>query len=235
MPVTITKTAIFTIALGYSTLAGAAPAQESDDTRMRLYWIFLATGRSVDGVAEHDIARMQKEHLANFGRLAGEGKLLTAGPMRDPEGVLRGIVIIKAPDREAVNRMFEDDPYVTKGYMKVETHEARIDHGQFVAIVTPEALEEFRIVILSEPKDVDRPKKERREVQTDYVANLAGAGTILLSSTFVGQSGRRSVWITKAQDNLKRLADAAPGVADGVLEYRIFPLYLGKGSLGHGE
>ncbi len=73
---TITKTAIFTIALGFSTLAGAAPAQEREDTRMRLYWIFLATGRSVDGVAEHDIARMQKKHLANFGRLAGEGKLL---------------------------------------------------------------------------------------------------------------------------------------------------------------
>ncbi len=112
---------------------------------------------------------MQKAHLANFGRLAGEGKLLTAGPMRDPEGVLRGIVIVRATDRSAVDRMFDQDPYVTEGFMKVEPHEARIDHGGIVANVTPEALEEFRIVILSDPKEVNDSKKEPRGGQTRYV------------------------------------------------------------------
>ena len=202
---------------------------------MKLYWIFLTTGRSTEGVPADDVRKMQKAHLTNFGRLAGEGTLLTAGPMSDPEGVLRGIVIVKAPDRGAVDRMFDQDPYVTKGYMKVEPHEARIDHGRIVAKVAPEAFEEFRIVILSDPKEVDDLKREPPEGQTGYVANLSEVGTILVASTFVGQGGRRFVWIAKAQDNLKRLVEASPAVADGGLEYRIIPLYLGKGSLVRGK
>ena len=100
--------------------------------------------------------------------------------------------------------------YVTEGYMKVEPHEARIDHGRIVTIVTPEEFEEFRIVILSGPKKLDDSKKDPPEGQTGYVANLSEVGTILLASTFVEEGGRRFVWIAKGQDNLKRLVDDSP-------------------------
>ncbi len=229
------RTIIFAVAFACFTCIGDAFPREKDDVGMKLYWIFLTTGRSTDGVPTEDVRKMQKAHIANFGRLADEGKLLTAGPMRDPDGVLRGIVIVRATDRSAVNQMFDQDPYVTEGYMKVVPHEARIDHGGIVAKVKPETLEEFRIVILSDPKEVSDSKKEPPEGQAGYVANLSEVGTILLASTFVGKGGRRFVWIAKGQDNLKQLVDGSPAVSDGGLEYRIIPLYLAKGSLARGK
>ena len=224
------RTVIVNVAFAWCTFVGLTIAQEKGESGMKLYWIFLTTGKSTDGVASDDVRKMQNAHLANFGRLSSEGKLLTAGPMHDSDGMLRGIVVVKASDRGAVDRMFEADPYVAAGYMKVEAHEARINHGRIVSKVTPESLEEFRIVIFSNPKNIESTKK-RLDGQLDYVKELSDVRAILLSSEFVGKGSRRSVWIAEARDDLKRLVEVSPAVATGARDYRIVPLYLGKGSL----
>lgn len=228
-------TIAWTVVAACLTSLGAATAEEKEEAGAKLYWIFLTTGKSTQGVPADDVRKMQAAHLANFGRLADEGKLLTAGPMRDPEGVLRGIVIVKASNRSAVDRMFDQDPYVEEGYMKVEAYEARMDRGAFVANIRPESLEELRIVIASDPKEANDSVYELPEGQAEYAAKLWDEGTILLASTFVGQGTRRFVWITKDHDNLQRLVEASPAVAGGGFAYRIIPLYLGKGSLARGK
>ena len=49
------------------------------------YWIFLTAGKSSQGTERSEIEKMQAAHLANFGRLYKAGKLLTAGPLADPQ------------------------------------------------------------------------------------------------------------------------------------------------------
>jgi protocatechuate 3,4-dioxygenase beta subunit len=209
--------------------------QINDESSTQLYWIFLTSGRSTEGVSRDDVSKMQEAHLANFARLAKQGKLTTAGPMRDPEGVLRGIVIVKAASRSAVDRMFDQDPYVAQGFMKIEAQKARIDHGQIVSNVTSESLDEFRIVVFGSREQAGEAEQNPIQGQTSYATDLCRAGKILFMSTMLEPGMCRFVWIARERDDLKQLVEASPAVADRGLEYQIIPLYLLNGSLEEGE
>lgn len=208
-------------------VARPAIAQESSQPESKLYWIFLTSGQTTQGVAADEIRKMQSAHLANFKRLADAGKLLTAGPMNDSQGILRGIVIIKAANGEAVDQMFDADPYVKKGFMKVEKHEATIDHGQFATKITPAAMEELRIVVFVRTPGVE--SETHLADQANYVAKLAGEQALLLTANFDGS--RHSTWIAKPRADLKRIVDTSPAVTAGELSYQIIPIYLGKGAI----
>ncbi len=85
-----------------------------------LYWVFLTTAKSLEGIEREEMEAMQEAHLNNFRRLAADGRLLTAGPMSDPENVRRGVVVLKASQGDELFEMFREDPYVKQGYMNVD-------------------------------------------------------------------------------------------------------------------
>lgn len=65
--------------------------------------------------------KIQAGHMANIQRLAGEGKLLLAGPMAD-DGDLRGIFVFKAASLEEAQALVATDPAVQAGRLRVELH-----------------------------------------------------------------------------------------------------------------
>lgn len=99
----------------------AALAQRlgADDLGMRQYVMcFLKTGPlKVDDATKR--AELMKGHFGMINRLAGEGKLIVAGPFIEG-GDFRGIYLFDAKTVEEARKLTETDPSIKEGYFKVE-------------------------------------------------------------------------------------------------------------------
>ena len=82
--------------------------------------VILKTGgtRVPDGPDRNE---MFKGHFANINRLAGEGKLVLAGPLDGVDG-WRGLFVFATSDIEEAKKLIATDPVVTKGEMVPEFH-----------------------------------------------------------------------------------------------------------------
>ena len=93
----------------------------ADERGMRPYvLVILKTGpnKMADGEAR---TSMFKGHFANMGKLAGEKKLVLAGPLDGKEG-RRGIFVFNTPDIEAAKTWVATDPVIVNGEMVAEYH-----------------------------------------------------------------------------------------------------------------
>ncbi|MCB0736127.1 MAG: hypothetical protein KDC92_01345 [Bacteroidetes bacterium] len=81
---------------------------------------FLKAGPNRNRTAE-EAAELQKQHMANIGRLAKEGKLVLAGPFID-NGELRGIYIFDVTTIEEAAELTATDPAIQAGSLVMELH-----------------------------------------------------------------------------------------------------------------
>ncbi|MGJ9416817.1 YciI family protein [Massilia sp. CMS3.1] len=101
--------------------AELAKSLGADERGMRAYvLVILKTGpnKMADGEAR---TNMFKGHFANIGKLAGEKKLVLAGPLDGKEG-RRGIFVFNTPDIEAAKSWVATDPVIVNGEMVAEYH-----------------------------------------------------------------------------------------------------------------
>ena len=77
--------------------------------------VFVWIGRDgPDGVEGRK--RQREAHLASLGRIADQGRVRFAGPLRDAAGTPRGSVIVfDAADLAEARAVAESDPYTTGG------------------------------------------------------------------------------------------------------------------------
>lgn len=212
------------------------------EPKSNLFWIFLKTGKSTEGVAAEKVESMQAEHIANFKRLASEGKLLTAGPMQDPEKMLRGMVIVKAENYAEIEEMFSPDPYVQAGYLKTETQRMGISHGKINTQITPQGMSEFLMVMFDESKDKTKLSKDETSETELSLKSLTENEELRLAITFLNQEKpRRGVLVfRKPKDDesrkgiLGRISEI-PAVKNGKWRTRVLPLLMGKGSLNDSQ
>jgi hypothetical protein len=101
--------------------AALAASLGANENGMRSYvLVLLKTGpRTMPKGAARD--EMFKGHFANIGRLAGEKKLVLAGPLDGVEG-LRGVFVFATADIEQARREVDTDPVITNGEMVAEYH-----------------------------------------------------------------------------------------------------------------
>ena len=108
----------------------AAPAYDAelaerlgaDERGMRSYvLVILKTGptRVPDGEARK---AMFAGHFANMERLAGEGKLVLAGPFSDDPDGWRGLFVLAVDDIDEARALAETDPVIVHGEMVAEYH-----------------------------------------------------------------------------------------------------------------
>ena len=101
--------------------AELAKAAGGNDNGMRSYvLVVLKTGpnKMVVGPAR---TKMFEGHMANIGRLAGEKKLVLAGPLDGVDG-WRGIFVFATPDIEEAKTWVATDPVIISGEMVAEYH-----------------------------------------------------------------------------------------------------------------
>jgi uncharacterized protein YciI len=101
--------------------AELAKSLGADERGMRAYvLVILKTGpnKMAQGPAR---TRMFEGHFANMTRLAGEKKLVLAGPLDGVEG-RRGIFVFNTPDIEQAKSFVATDPVIINGEMVAEYH-----------------------------------------------------------------------------------------------------------------
>jgi uncharacterized protein YciI len=93
----------------------------ADERGMRRYvLVILKTGPSrVPAGPERD--EMFKGHFANISRLAGEGKLVQAGPLDGVDG-WRGLFVFATSSLDEARAWVSTDPVIIKGEMVPELH-----------------------------------------------------------------------------------------------------------------
>ena len=99
--------------------AALAAKLGADERGMKMYVMcFLKTGPlKVDDANKR--AELMKGHFGMINRLAGEGKLVLAGPFSDG-GEFRGIYVFDVKTVEEAQKLTETDPSIKEGYFKVE-------------------------------------------------------------------------------------------------------------------
>jgi uncharacterized protein YciI len=101
--------------------AALANSLGADERGMRQYvLVILKTGPNKMPAGEARNA-MFKGHFANMGKLAGEKKLVLAGPLDGKEG-RRGIFVFNTPDIEVAKSWVATDPVIINGEMAAEYH-----------------------------------------------------------------------------------------------------------------
>ncbi|MBL8520323.1 MAG: hypothetical protein JNK75_06595 [Betaproteobacteria bacterium] len=196
-------------------LAGCAvtptPAPVAVD---RDWFIFLETGKKTpDDKAR--VQAMQRGHLENFKRLFGERKLFAAGPLRDPAGVKRGIVVVRARDRATLDAYFQPDEYVREGYMTLNATPVTVMKPLATEGIDANAIEEVRIVQVLRNAPVDAAR-----IQSAIDQGTFGAGYQL-------ESGPLS-HILFARDKDEARLRAALGITDPA-HVLVWAQWIGKG------
>lgn len=102
----------------------AASAQERPKAKMEMttyYLALLRRGPAWTPAQTPEVERLQETHMANIGKMAGEGKLVVAGPFGD-DGDLRGIFIFKVGSLAEAKALCGQDPAVKAGRLIAEVH-----------------------------------------------------------------------------------------------------------------
>lgn len=235
----VAHTRAFSLLLAVSVLAGAGAAlaqqagKSTDLPQQKLYWVFLTTGKSTQGVERAEIEAMQAAHIANFGRLHADGKLFAAGPMADPDKKKRGIVVVTAADVQSLPQLFEPDPYVSQGYMTLDATEMEIAVGEFYAAVDPANLAEHRLVLLEDAQaGAAELTADERKANLDYCESIHAPDRLCFAAWLQGDAAhRRAVLIFRQLDDdaLAKLLNDLPAVKSQAWKSTTFPLYLSDG------
>ncbi len=89
---------------------------------MRFYVMaILYRGPNATTVSAEESKKLQAGHMANITKLAGEKKLILAGPM-EGKGDLRGIFVFDTDDLKKAQEWCDEDPAVKAGTLRVELH-----------------------------------------------------------------------------------------------------------------
>jgi uncharacterized protein len=86
----------------------------ADERGMKMYvLVILKTGTA--NITDTTIrAQLFRGHFANINKLAGEGKMLTAGPIEDNSQQYRGIFLFNVADISEAKDLLEGDPTVVQ-------------------------------------------------------------------------------------------------------------------------
>lgn len=201
------------------------------------FWIFLVTGKGSAGVPKEELQAMQKSHIDNFTRLAKLNQLFAAGPMADPQKHKRGIILVEAESEEKLTELFEPDPYVKQGYMKLEASEIVKMDGNTKVDFEEKAMEELRIAVLDravgEAGKSGDELKAAHQAHEDYWTKWRAAKKVALRCKFTDSSPHFSIIIFPKSDDaeIKKLLDGDPLVSTKMINYSLMPQYLMKGAV----
>lgn len=101
--------------------AALAKKVGADDYGMKRYVLVILKTAAKPMPEGKDRDEMFAGHFANMKRLAGEGKLVLAGPLDKVDG-WRGLFILAVPDIEEAKKIVATDPVIIKGEMIAEYH-----------------------------------------------------------------------------------------------------------------
>ncbi|TCZ73879.1 YciI family protein [Flaviaesturariibacter aridisoli] len=95
----------------------------ADEYGMKMYVLVLLKTGPATAVPKAATDSLFTGHMANIGRLAAQGKLVLAGPMRKNERGLRGLFLFNVPSIAEAHELLKTDPAVAAGLLDAELYE----------------------------------------------------------------------------------------------------------------
>lgn len=124
------KRIILLVMLGVFTLANAnaqnrkietASKPANADGEMKIYVMVILKAGPTRNQAKEKVEKIQKEHMDHLTRLAEDGFLIMAGPIKDEED-MKGILVLNTIEIEEAKQRVEEDPAIQAGRLKAEYH-----------------------------------------------------------------------------------------------------------------
>ena len=108
----------------------------ADERGMKVYvLVILKTGTKDANFVGKARDEIFAGHMANIGRLAGEGKLAVAGPFEKNDKGYRGLYIFNVTTIEAAQKLVDSDPAVKAGIL---TPDLTLWYGSASLLATPD-------------------------------------------------------------------------------------------------
>lgn len=101
-------------------------------TEKQHFFVFLNTNPDREELPQEEIMRLQEGHMANINRLAEEGKLLTAGPVKGGGGIF----ILSAESLDEANQYLQTDPAISVNRFILEVYPIEFLHGKLCKVDT---------------------------------------------------------------------------------------------------
>ena len=191
------------------------------------WFIFLETGKKTpDDKAL--VAQMQHGHIDNFKRLFGEQKLFAAGPLQDPSGLKRGIVIVKAQTKEELITYFQPDEYVRDGYMTLNATLSVAHKPLATEGIDASGVEEGRIIQILRTSTT--PVAGDRQADHAFLQALLDKGTV--GGWYSMENGPLSEVLFSRTTDTKMLEDTFaqyPAAKSGTAKIVVWRQWLSKG------
>lgn len=217
--------------------SSVAVPQEPQYEMTTLTFALLVTGPTPPPADPAELQKMQAAHIQNFVDLAGQGKLLTAGPLGEGKKNLRGIVVLNTDNPDEIKGWFKNDPYVSNGIMELQAFKWYTAKGRIGTVVDPNTIGQHTFVILrAGPDKSPMSKEDAAEMQAAHLANLTKMtedGILALAGPLLDGGDWRGILVCHPDDQ-KKVAAALykdPAIKSGRLNAWMMPLWLSKGAL----
>lgn len=199
------------------------------------WFVILERGQPAAPLTREEAAPMQDVHLKNLGRLYLEGKSPIAGPLGDG-GRLRGIVIVDAPDRAALDREFEPDPFVEHRHLVVHAMQMHEPHGSLGKAAEPFEIGAHSIAFLYADEDLADDRKvglvSAARAKLLRAAADGGGPDLTYGGPLLGDEDVVGVFLFREEDvsKVRAAVDASIG-EDAPITAKVYAQYCGKGIL----
>lgn len=202
------------------------------------FMIFVTGELGPAATTAEQMEKMQKGHLDNMQRLMNEGKMLIGGPVGNSK-TMRGIAVLDLPDKAAVEKEFASDPFIKAKVMTMQVYDWYCLKETMHRPKVMTDLDQFTLGILVKGPNFEksRTEEEAKKVQEGHMANIskmAELGVLKVAGPIGTAGDIRGLFFFADKDipKLQKLCDVDPAVSSGRLTVNLYPLFMGKGSLG---
>lgn len=102
----------------------------SSANEKQYFFVFLNSNPDREELSEDEVIKLQEGHMNNITRLADEGKLLIAGPVKGGGGIF----VLIAPTIEEANAYLQTDPAIKADRFKIEVYPMNIAEGNLCKV-----------------------------------------------------------------------------------------------------
>lgn len=99
----------------------AAAKSVNADGEMKTYILVILKAGPTRNQAKERVEQIQKEHMDYLTRLAEDGFLIMAGPIKEEED-MKGTLLLNTIEIEDAKQRVEEDPAIQSGRLKAEYH-----------------------------------------------------------------------------------------------------------------
>jgi uncharacterized protein len=215
----------------FLTLPAAAAAQPQLETYQLL---LFEKGPNRPATMPPGGDELHKQHLAHFGRLQAEGKVVVLGPFAG-DGDLRGVGILKVDSADVARVVFEDDPSVKAGRLTVTPMVLYSDPANFQKPAASADMETLYFGFLKSGPNRGQGPEEAKKLQAAHLAHMTdqhAQGALLAAGPLGDGAGDRRgivVYRVKTMEDARTRAEADPAVKAGRLVVELHPWTVPKG------